>query len=161
MVRPRFTKLPLAQQQTILRAPVDEFAAHGLHNASLNRVIDTAGISKGSMYGYFDGKEDLYAYVARTELDARFVRVGPMPDLTSGDADAYWSLLEDYLRLMRALTASSKLAALLRGGLLRQRTPRSRLHKVTSSRHHCHESSRLSARANAWAQCARIYQPAC
>jgi AcrR family transcriptional regulator len=50
MVRPRFAKLPQTQRDAILRAALDEFAAHGFHDASLNRVIEAAGISKGSMY---------------------------------------------------------------------------------------------------------------
>ncbi|MDJ0356314.1 TetR/AcrR family transcriptional regulator [Paenarthrobacter sp. PH39-S1] len=124
MVRPRFTKLPLEQQQAILQAALDEFAAHGFHDASLNRVIDTAGISKGSMYYYFDGKEDLYAYLVRTELAGLFARVGTLPELDIGDADAFWAVLEDYyLQLMRALTASPQLAALLRGWAAASKNP--------------------------------------
>ena len=116
MVRPRFAKLPAEQQQTILRVALDEFAAYGFHDASLNRVIDAAGISKGSMYYYFHGKEDLYAFVARTELEGLFAQVGPLPEIDGGDADVFWAVLEDYyLQLMRALTASTQLAALLRG----------------------------------------------
>lgn len=116
MVRPRFTKLPAQQQQAIVQAALDEFAAHGFHYASLNRVIDAAGISKGSMYYYFDGKEDLCAYVAQLGLAGLFAQVGPLPDLGVGDADAFWADLGDYyLRLMRALVASPQLAALLRG----------------------------------------------
>ena len=124
MVRPRFTKLPPSQQQTILQAALDEFAAHGFHNASLNRMIESAGISKGSMYYYFDGKEDLYAYVARTGLAGLFASVGPAPELDIGDADVFWSALEDYyLRLMRALTASPQIAALLRGWASASKNP--------------------------------------
>ena len=67
MPRPRFHKLPPAQQQAILGAALDEFATRGFSAASLNRIIEAAGISKGSMYYYFDGKEDLYAHVARGE----------------------------------------------------------------------------------------------
>lgn len=91
MVRPRFAKLSPQQQQAILGVALDEFAAHGFHGASLNRVIQAAGISKGSMYYYFDDKDDLYAYVARTELAGLFVQVGPLPPLDSGGADAFWS----------------------------------------------------------------------
>lgn len=114
MVRPRFAKLPAHQQQAIVQAALDEFAAHGFHDASLNRVIEAAGISKGSLYYYFDGKADLFAYVARTGLGALIDQVGPLPDLGAGDADAFWSILEDYyLRLSRALLSSPQLAALL------------------------------------------------
>jgi AcrR family transcriptional regulator len=118
MVRPRFAKLPSAQQQAILSAALDEFAAHGFHDASLNRVIDAAGISKGSMYYYFDSKEDLYTHVTRVELGRLFEAVGPFSIPTKTEPDTFWSTLEDYyLRLMIALTDSPQLAALIRGWL--------------------------------------------
>lgn len=50
MPRPRFHKLPPAQQQAILLVAFDEFATHGFTGASLNRIIEAAGVSKGSMY---------------------------------------------------------------------------------------------------------------
>ncbi|MEO8095709.1 MAG: TetR/AcrR family transcriptional regulator [Pseudolysinimonas sp.] len=115
MVQPRFARLPASQQQAIVHAALDEFAARGFHEASLNRVIEAAGISKGSLYYYFDGKEDLFAYVAQTQLGGLVGQVGPLPDLGAGDADAFWSILEDYyLRLSSALLASPQLAAFLR-----------------------------------------------
>jgi AcrR family transcriptional regulator len=118
MVRPRFAKLPSAQQQAILSAALDEFAAHGFHDASLNRVIDAAGISKGSMYYYFDSKEDLYTHVTRVELGRLFEAVGPFSIPTETEPDTFWSTLEDYyLRLMTALSDSPQLAALIRGWL--------------------------------------------
>ena len=118
MVRPRFARLPEAQQQAILRAAREEFAAHGFHDASLNRVIDAAGISKGSMYYYFDGKEDLYAHVTRVELERMFAGLGPFPIPAQADPDTFWSTLAGYyLRLMTALAASPELAALIRGWL--------------------------------------------
>lgn len=124
MVRPRFAKLPAHQQQAIVQAALDEFATHGFHDASLNRVIEAAGISKGSLYYYFDGKADLFAYVARTGLGALIDQVGPLPDLGAGDADAFWSILEDYyLRLSRALLSSPQLAALLRVWSAASRNP--------------------------------------
>src|SRR5690349_6641581 len=118
MVRPRFAKLPPEQQHAILRAALDEFAAHGFHDASLNRVIEAAGISKGSMYYYFDGKEDLYAFVARVELERLFADLGPFPVPAESGPDAFWATLEDYyLRLMTRFAASPQLAALIRGWL--------------------------------------------
>lgn len=115
MVRPRFAKLAPDQQQAILLAALEEFATHGFHDASLNRVIDTAGISKGSLYYYFDGKDDLYAHVIRTELEQLFAQYGPFP-VPASDGAVFWSTLSDYyLRLMTALAASPQLAALIRG----------------------------------------------
>ena len=70
MSRPRFAKLSQSHLEAIFRAGVDEFAAHGFHGTSLNRVIDAEGISKGSMYYDFDGKEDLYIHVTRASSSA-------------------------------------------------------------------------------------------
>jgi AcrR family transcriptional regulator len=90
VVRPRFAKLPPAQQQTILRAALEEFAAHGFHDASLNRVIEVAGISKGSMYYYFDGKEDLFAHIVRVEFEHLLADVGPVALPGDPGPDAFW-----------------------------------------------------------------------
>ena len=109
-----------------MQAALDEFATHGFHDASLNRVIDAAGISKGSMYYYFDGKEDLYAYVAERGLAGLFEQVGPLPDL--GSERCRRVLVGPghyYLRLMRALIASPQLAALLRGWAAAAKSPAS------------------------------------
>jgi len=123
VARPRFAKLPESQQQAILSAALEEFAAHGFYDASLNRVIDAAGISKGSMYYYFDGKEDLYIHVARVELERLLVRLGPFPIPAQADPEVFWSTLEGfYLRLMSTLADSPQLAAVIRGWLAASNT---------------------------------------
>lgn len=107
-----------------MRAALDEFAAHGFSAASLNRIIDAAGISKGSMYYYFDGKEDLYAHVTRVELGRLFDAAGPFPIPAARSPDAFWAAIEDdYLRIVGALAASPQLAALTRGWVAASATP--------------------------------------
>ena len=124
MVRPRFAKLAPEQQQRILQAAIDEFAAHGFHDASLNQVIETAGISKGSLYYYFDGKDDLYVYAVRAGLEQLFARLGPFPLPDQGNPDAFWATLEHYyLQLMSALGDSPQLAALVRGWIAASTNP--------------------------------------
>jgi AcrR family transcriptional regulator len=124
MPRPRFHKLPLEQQQSILRAAFEEFAAHGFSGASLNRIIDAAGISKGSLYYYFDGKEDLYAHVARVEIGRLFDTAGPFPIPTARTPEAFWSAMnDDYLRIMGALASSPQVAALARGWVAASANP--------------------------------------
>lgn len=61
MPRPRFSKLPMKKQEHILEAAAKEFAAHGFDSASMNQILNEAGISKGAAYYYFDDKADLYA----------------------------------------------------------------------------------------------------
>lgn len=60
MPRPRFSRLSAKKRERILEAAAKEFAAHGYDGASLNRILDEAGISKGAAYYYFDDKADLY-----------------------------------------------------------------------------------------------------
>ena len=118
MVRPRFAKLAPAQQQAILGAALDEFAANGFHDASLNRIIDAAGISKGSMYYYFDGKEDLFAHVTRVEFEHLFAALGPVDLPAELGPDTFWSALQTYyLDSMAAMAARPRLAALVRAWL--------------------------------------------
>ena len=64
MPRPRFYRLPDEARQRLLEAAGREFADHGYQGASLNRIIEVAGISKGALYYYFDDKADLFATVA-------------------------------------------------------------------------------------------------
>lgn len=124
MARPRFARLSPIRQQAILSAALDEFATRGFHDASVNRVIQSAGISKGSMYYYFDGKEDLYVHVARVELERLFARVAPFDIEAAGNADAFWSaLMNYYLQLMSALATVPDLTALIRGWIAASATP--------------------------------------
>ena len=118
MARPRFARLPPARQQTILRAALDEFAAHGFHDASLNRVIEASGISKGSMYYYFDGKEDLFAHVTRVELERLLVDVRPVSLPEQRGPDAFWSAVERcYRDSVTQLAARPQVASLARAWL--------------------------------------------
>lgn len=64
MPRPRFERLDPDKRQRIIEAAAQEFAEHGYENASLNRILDVAGISKGAAYYYFDDKADLFATAA-------------------------------------------------------------------------------------------------
>ncbi|WP_173923956.1 TetR/AcrR family transcriptional regulator [Agromyces sp. Marseille-P2726] len=124
MVRPRFHALPDERRTAILDAAFVEFAAHGFAAASLNRIIDAAAISKGSMYYYFDGKDDLYAHVIRTYLEQMIIRSGPFPVPPATDREAFWTTIEDHCRrLARALAASPQLANLLRDWLSAAGTP--------------------------------------
>ncbi len=63
MVKQGFLNLVPEEQSKIIDAALDEFAGKDFDAASLNSIIEKAGISKGSMYHYFANKEDLYLYI--------------------------------------------------------------------------------------------------
>ncbi len=124
MARPRFHRLSAAQQSTILDAALREFAAHGFAAASLNRIIETAGVSKGAMYYYFDGKDDLYADVIRRQLERVIERVGPADAPDESGPDAFWAAIERfYAQTMQLLGATPETATLLRDWLTGTASP--------------------------------------
>lgn len=58
-----FSNLPLDKQLKIEAALVKEFAARGYQKASLNTVISSLGIAKGSLYQYFSNKESIFLHI--------------------------------------------------------------------------------------------------
>lgn len=49
----------LSRARILVHASV-EFAEHGYHSASVNRICEKGKVSKGLMYHYFKNKDDLY-----------------------------------------------------------------------------------------------------
>jgi AcrR family transcriptional regulator len=58
-----FGNLPGEKQERILRAAGEEFAEQGYENAKMHTIANTADVSVGSLYKYFDNKQDMYLYV--------------------------------------------------------------------------------------------------
>lgn len=63
MVKQGFINLSKDEQERVLEAALDEFSQKDFESASINKIIQKAGISKGSMYHYFQNKEDLYMHI--------------------------------------------------------------------------------------------------
>jgi AcrR family transcriptional regulator len=57
-------RLPAARRDAVIAAAEAEFGAQGFSRGSLNVIAREAGVSKGSLFQYFDDKADLCAYLA-------------------------------------------------------------------------------------------------
>ena len=55
-----WTQIPLDKKDNILKASIEEFAQYGYTQASTNRIIKSAGISKGLLFHYFGNKKTLF-----------------------------------------------------------------------------------------------------
>ena len=64
-----FKRLDDDQQYHILTTAMAVFSKHGYKQASTNRIVKAAGISKGMLYYYFDSKHSLYLSAARYAYD--------------------------------------------------------------------------------------------
>ncbi len=63
MPKQTFFNLPDDKRNAILDLAIDEFAENDYKNASISRIVNRAGIAKGSFYQYFEDKKDLYLYL--------------------------------------------------------------------------------------------------
>jgi AcrR family transcriptional regulator len=63
--RPRWRRRPDARPDEILRAALQVFGERGLAHSRLEDVAHKAGVSKGTLYLYFDSKDALFREVVR------------------------------------------------------------------------------------------------
>jgi len=63
MPKATFHKLKSAKKEAIVEAFLYEFSHYTYEEASITSVVKTLGISKGSIYQYFDSKLDLLLYL--------------------------------------------------------------------------------------------------
>lgn len=64
-----FKNISLEKQKKIIDKAFEEFAENGYKNASTNQLVKKIGISKGSLFKYFQGKLDLYHYLVNLSLE--------------------------------------------------------------------------------------------
>jgi len=83
------------KKQAILDAAMDEFSQYDFDQASVNRIIEGAGTSKGTFYHYFRSKEELYLELIRwvAEEKIRYLSVS-RPEIPAQKAPSIWNLLK-------------------------------------------------------------------
>jgi AcrR family transcriptional regulator len=102
---PRFQNLEPERRERLLAAAGVEFAEHGFASASVNRILDRAGLSKGVLYYYFEDKSDLFRTTLERALTHLF-EAGGMPAgpaslerwVTDLDGERFWEALRDMSR---------------------------------------------------------------
>jgi AcrR family transcriptional regulator len=70
VAEPRWRRLPEERPKQILDAALAEFAERGLAAARLEDIAKRAGVSKGTIYLYFDNKDELFRGVVRANVIA-------------------------------------------------------------------------------------------
>jgi AcrR family transcriptional regulator len=115
----RFQKLASEKRQLILDVAAQEFAAHGFENASINRILEHAQLSKGAAYYYFEDKVDLFCTVVQYAND-RLQLVDEQTDLELLTSENFWSIFaaQHRLPLLRSFEQPWLFAALRATGQL-------------------------------------------
>jgi AcrR family transcriptional regulator len=108
----RFEQLPVERQREILRIAALEFAKHGFHGTSYNRLLERAGIGKSSAYYYFEDKQDLFLTIVARCYEEFFQVVQQLPLPTS--ANAFWAYVEElHLRGLEFMQVDPTAAAVM------------------------------------------------
>jgi len=98
--RRRFNALGPDRKANLLDPAEAEFATRGFEGASLNRILEKAGFSKGQAYYYVKDKAELYSLVLARAFARVGAAIGPLPPVEN--PDDYWA---DIGRLFRRLSA--------------------------------------------------------
>jgi AcrR family transcriptional regulator len=92
-----------ARPEEILSAALESFAAKGFAATRIEDVAARAGISKGTLYLYFDGKEELFKAVVRQALLPNLARIEALVASFEGPSA---SLLERLLATVSGVVES-------------------------------------------------------
>ena len=91
----RYESIDESLKTRILDVSKEEFGAHGYEGASYNKIIQKIGISKGSMYYYFENKEDLFLTCFLDEARSAGMLSFEMNKLSEVvDHDVYWDSIK-------------------------------------------------------------------
>ena len=80
-----FFNLPIEKKKKIMNAAKSEFVEYSFYDASINRIIKNAGISRGSFYMYFENKEELFLYILDGYREEALAEIFKRDDGEKGD----------------------------------------------------------------------------
>lgn len=118
MIKKTFYNLPYEKRKRITDAIIKEFMERPNEKVSINRIIKTAEISRGSFYQYFDDKVDLIEIITKTMFDESSNKAKEILKLSCGDLFVMYIKMFDHfcdysnqkqtMKLMRNIVDSFK-----------------------------------------------------
>lgn len=96
MIKKTFYNLPYEKRKRITDAVIKEFMERPNEKVSINRIIKTAEISRGSFYQYFDDKVDLIEIITKTMFDESSNKAKEILKLSCGDLFVMYIKMFDY-----------------------------------------------------------------
>jgi AcrR family transcriptional regulator len=93
----RFDKLPVEKRTKLLDVAAQEFAKHGFEDASVNRILEQAHMSKGAAYYYFEDKVDLFCTVIRYAMECLKL-IDTQIDMAALTPETFWSTFAELHR---------------------------------------------------------------
>ncbi len=97
------------KKQIILETALELFAEHGLHQTTVQMVIEGSGISKGTFYKYFDSKDDILKSLLEEHQQDEYVL---RQEIAEGRYESDFDRLVDQLVIPMTLPSRTKLSAM-------------------------------------------------
>lgn len=115
----RFEKLALEKRERLLDIAAQDFARYGFEDASVNRILERAQMSKGAAYYYFEDKADLFFTVVQYASE-RLKLIDLRVNVNELDETNYWTTFADVHRqpLLRSYERPWLFAAIRAAGRL-------------------------------------------
>lgn len=107
---PKWRRLPEERPQQILTAALEVFGESGLEAARLDDIARRAGVSKGTIYLYFENKEELFREVLRSTVVDRLTRAKSQLDsldASISSAEHLRTFLQEWWTYLRSPTWST------------------------------------------------------
>jgi AcrR family transcriptional regulator len=122
----QFEKIREEKSNLIRKSALELFAGQGYHATTISQIAKRAGISKGLMYSYFEGKEELLSSIIRESVREIYTHFDV-------DRDGYLSQeeFEFFVRKVAQVLRQKKEFWQLFFQLVMQRDVRSRLTEIT------------------------------
>lgn len=99
MAKDKFFELSKEKQEQLLKAAKEEFSNKTYEEASINKIIKSINLARGSFYLYFDNKEDLYLYILKSYIEK--FREKLLIILNDNDKDIFKSLIIFYDEIVK------------------------------------------------------------
>ncbi len=87
MPKETFYNLPESKQTAVFKAAVQEFSTQKYSDASINQIVKSAGIPRGSFYQYFNDKADVFVFILE-KISAQIKAVEQKNAVDDSDCDA-------------------------------------------------------------------------
>ncbi|HAM63035.1 MAG: hypothetical protein A2Y20_07425 [Firmicutes bacterium GWF2_51_9] len=115
MVTSTFHRLDEEKKKRLMDALIHEFSEHTFSEASINRIVKDANISRGSFYQYFTDKEDCYLFLLQVIALEKYILFQGVVQQSPHDSvyDEYLGMLDRSILWMKEKPVYYKIGALM------------------------------------------------
>lgn len=99
MAKDKFFELDSEKQEKLINAAIEEFSTKTYEDASINKIIKSINLARGSFYLYFENKEDLYLYILKNYIEE--LREKLLIILDNNNKDIFKSLIVFYDEIVK------------------------------------------------------------